>query len=366
MFWSGIRRTRAPSEEKPAHGKPERRSRRPGPARIPARVRHRPGVRHRAARPRRGRRPAHLAQERGARISRRVAPEGVSPLAHHDGAPLGERHSRPDRLRRDLVLLRPEVEGGRSEEPRRGRSQAPRDLREARNSARGARRARGRRGRRGLRQRLRRHHLQGQAGRAGHRLLLVLRSGARAPGARGAVPRHRGPVHRQLLRLAQLRGLQRRLVLLHPQGRALPDGAVHLLPDQRGKDRPVRTHPRRRGRGELRELPGGVHRPGARREPAPRRGGRAGRAGRRGDQVLDGAELVPGRRARRRRHLQLRHQARGLPGRPVEDLVDPGRDRLGHHLEVPELHPARRRLGGRVLLRGASATCASRRTPARR
>jgi Fe-S cluster assembly protein SufB len=34
----------------------------------------------------------------------------------------------------------------------------------------------------------------------------------------------------------------------------------------------------------------------------------------------------------------------------LEDLLDPGRDRLGHHLEVPELHPARRRLGRRVLL----------------
>ena len=32
-------------------------------------------------------------------------------------------------------------------------------------------------------------------------------------------------------------------------------------------------------------------------------------------QVLDGAELVPGRRERRRRHLQLRHQARRVPRR---------------------------------------------------
>ena len=96
-----------------------------------------------------------------------------------------------------------------------------------------------------------------------------------------------------------------------------------------------------------------MHRAGARREPAPRRGGRARRPGRRGDQVLDGAELVSRRRARGRRHLQLRHQARRLPGRSVEDLLDPGRDRLGHHLEVPELHPARRPFGGRVLLRRA-------------
>ena len=37
-------------------------------------------------------------------------------------------------------------------------------------------------------------------------------------------------------------------------------------------------------------------------------------------------------------------------GLQLEDLLDPGRDRLGDHLEVSELHPARRQLGGRVLL----------------
>ena len=37
-------------------------------------------------------------------------------------------------------------------------------------------------------------------------------------------------------------------------------------------------------------------------------------------------------------------------GDELEDLLDAGRDRLGHHLEVPELHPAGRQLGRRVLL----------------
>ena len=73
---------------------------------------------------------------------------------------------------------------------------------------------------------------------------------------------------------------------------------------------------------------------------------------RRRDQVLDRAELVSGRRERRRRHLQLRHQARPCPHRR-EDLLDPGRDRLGDHLEVPERDPAGRPLGRRVLLGGA-------------
>ena len=84
------------------------------------------------------------------------------------------------------------------------------------------------------------------------------------------------------------------------------------------------------------------------------------------DQVLDGAELVSRRRGGQGRHLQLRHQARQVRGRELEDLVDAGRDRLGDHLEVPELHPAGRRLGRRVLLGRARRTTTSRPTPARR
>ena len=67
------------------------------------------------------------------------------------------------------------------------------------------------------------------------------------------------------------------------------------------------------------------------------------------DQVFDRAELVPRRRRGQGRHLQLRHQARRLPRAPLEDLLDAGGDRLRHHLEIPELHPARRRLARRVL-----------------
>ena len=66
--------------------------------------------------------------------------------------------------------------------------------------------------------------------------------------------------------------------------------------------------------------------------------------------VFDRAELVSRRRAGQGRHLQLRHQAWRLPRRPLEDFVDAGRDRLGDHLEISELHPARRRQPGRVLL----------------
>ena len=63
----------------------------------------------------------------------------------------------------------------------------------------------GRRGGRcGVRQRLGRDDLQGEAGGAGHHLLLVLRGGARASRAGAEVSRLGRAVHRQLLRGAQL------------------------------------------------------------------------------------------------------------------------------------------------------------------
>ena len=44
---------------------------------------------------------------------------------------------------------------------------------------------------------------------------------------------------------------------------------------------------------------------------------------------------------RQRRYLQLCDQARQVPREELQDLVDTGGDRIGHHLEVSELHPAR-------------------------
>ena len=147
----------------------------------------------------------------------------------------------------------------------------------------------------------------------GHHLLLVQRGGAGASRAGAEVSRLGGAVHRQLLRDAELGGLQRRQLRLHPEGRALPDGAVHVLPDQRREHRPVRADAdHRRGR-RLRELSRRLHGADARREPAARRRRRARRARQRDDQVLDRAELVSGRQGRPRRDLQLRHQARRVP-----------------------------------------------------
>jgi Fe-S cluster assembly protein SufB len=60
---------------------------------------------------------------------------------------------------------------------------------------------------------------------------------------------------------AQQRGLHRRQLRLHPQGRALPDGAEHLLPHQREEHRPVRAHAHHRRRGQPRLLPEGCTAP---------------------------------------------------------------------------------------------------------
>jgi hypothetical protein len=67
------------------------------------------------------------------------------------------------------------------------------------------------------------------------------------------------PLHRQLLRRAQLGRLHRRLVLLRPQGRALSDGAFDLFPDQRQEHGPVRADAAHRRRGGDGELPRRVH-----------------------------------------------------------------------------------------------------------
>ncbi|MCK7578781.1 MAG: hypothetical protein MZV65_25650 [Chromatiales bacterium] len=78
-------------------------------------------------------------------------------------ARLGARALSADRLPGDLLLLGAEANEGRPEEPRRGRPEAARDLREARRAAARARAARRRGGGRGVRQRLGRDHVQGQA-----------------------------------------------------------------------------------------------------------------------------------------------------------------------------------------------------------
>ena len=178
----------------------------------------------------------------------RVAPQGLRGVAGDGGARLGQARHRPDRLPGDQLLGGAEAEAGPRQHGRR-RPRDPRHVRQARHPAARAEDAEQRRRRRDRRLGVGDHHVQGDARRGRRDLLLVLRGGPRPPRAGARAPRLGRAGTRQLLRRAQLGGLLRRIVLLHPQGRALPDGAVDLLPHQLAEHRPVRAHAdRRRGR----------------------------------------------------------------------------------------------------------------------
>ena len=104
----------------------------------------------------------------------------------------------------------------------------------------------------------------------------------------------------------------------------------------------VRAHAADCRRGRLRELPRGLHRTSCvtRTSSTPLSSSSSRWKARRSSTP----RCRTGTRATRtasRRDLQLRHQARRVPRRRFEDLLDPGRDRLRHHLEVSELPAAR-------------------------
>ena len=223
-------------------------------------------------------------------MAARLAAQGLCPVAEDGRAGLGQAQRAADRLSGRLLLCRAQEEGG-AEQPGRGRSGNPGHLSEAGHSDRRAGNARrgegqpqGRGGRR-VRFGVGRNHLPQGAGGSGRHLPVDQRSGARIPRPGEGVAGQGRADARQLFRDIELRGLFRRHLRLHSQGRALPDGAVDLFPHQCGKYRPVRAHPDRRGRRRLCFLPGRLHRADARRESAPCRGGGTGRARRRRDQI---------------------------------------------------------------------------------
>ena len=139
-----------------------------------------------------------------------------------------------------------------------------------------------------------------------------------------------------------------------PKGVRCPMELSHLLPHQRQGHRPVRADAdRRRGR-RLRQLPRRLHRADARRESAARRRGRAGRPSATSSQIKYSTvqNWYPGDKEGKGGIYNFVTKRGACRGRDSQDLLDAGRDRLGHHLEVPELHPAGRQLGRRVLLGG--------------
>ena len=73
--------------------------------------------------------------------------------------------------------------------------------------------------------------------------------------------------------------------------------------------------------------------------------------------AMDGAEIkystlqnwYPGDKEGNGGGVQLRYEARRLPGQGLKDKLDAGRDRLRDHLEVPQRDTTGRQLGRRVL-----------------
>ncbi len=199
----------------------------------------------RAARPQRRHGALHLGEEGRAGLAARLALGRVPRLARDDRADWAKVNVAPIDYQASTYYSAPKQQAG------------PKSLDEVdpellamyeklgiplEGTARGARRGGGRCR---LRQRFGGDHLQGPARRIGHHLLLVRRSGARTPRAGAPLSRQRRAAERQFLRGIELGGVQRRLVRLHPAGRALPDGTLDLFPHQRRQDRPVRAHPPR-------------------------------------------------------------------------------------------------------------------------
>ena len=199
----------------------------------------------------------------------RLAAEGLPAVAGHGKPGLGQAEHPDDRLSGCLLLCRAEEEGdhrlaGRA---RSGNSGYVQEARHPDRGAEGARQCRGRpeSGRRcGVRQRQRGHHLSRGTEPRRRDLPVDQRGDPRASRAGEEMAGQGGAAARQLFRHAQLRGLFRRHLRVHPQGREMPDGAEHLFPHQCRKYRPVRTHAdHRRGR-QLCQLSGRLHRADAR------------------------------------------------------------------------------------------------------
>ena len=152
-----------------------------------------------------------------------------------------------------------------------------------------------------------------------------------------------------------------------PQGRALPDGAVDLFPHQceRNTGQFERTLIIADEGSYVSYLEGCT---------APQRDENQLHAAVVELVALDDAEIkystvqnwYPGDRKGRAASTISSPSAATAAATQFEDLLDPGRDRLGDHLEISELHPARRRFASANSIRSPSRTISSRSIPAPR
>ncbi len=164
--------------------------------------------------------------------------ESISQMADDEDARMGASRHTAHRLSGDQLLRSSGEERG-AEKPRRSGSAAYRHIQQTRHTASGAETAcrNGCRRSDGLRER--QDHPPPAACRQRRDILLHLGSRQGVSGSGAALSRIGRSGIRQLLRRPQLGGILRRIVCLHPQGRALPDGALDLLPHQRQRHRSV-------------------------------------------------------------------------------------------------------------------------------
>ena len=214
---------------------------------------------------------AHLRKEGRAAVAAGLPPGRIPQMAEDDPSGMGPPETSQDRFPGHHILGGAEARRGQADRDRPGPDG---DLRQARHPPPregGARRGETqeqRGGGRRVRFGERGHHLPQDPRGERHHLLLLLRGRARIPRAGPQISCYRGALGRQLLRLPELRSVLRRLLLLHTQGRQVPDGPFELLPHQRPRHRTVRAHADRGRRGVGAQLHGGLHRPDARRAPA--------------------------------------------------------------------------------------------------
>ena len=286
-------------------------------------------------------------------MAARVAPQGLPPLAHDEGADLGERPLPADRLPgRSSTTRRPKAEE-RAEEPRRGRSRScSRPTRSSASRCASAERSPG---------------VAVDAVFDSVSVATTFKEQAARSSASSSAPSPR-----RCRSIPEL--VQKYLGSVVPytdnffatlNSAVFTDGSFCYVPKgvrcpmelstyfriNAAEHRPVRAHADHRRRRRVRQLPRRLHGADARREPAARRGRRAGRARRRARSSTRPCRTgTRATRTARAASTTSSPSAASAAGRQLEDLLDAGRDRLGDHLEVPELHPAGRRLGRRVLL----------------
>ena len=218
--------------------------------RIQVRLRHRHRVGHDPEGLDRRHRPSHLGEEERAGVDARVSAEGVPPLAEDEAS---RSTGRTSRTRRSIFRTS-------STTPRRSRRRRrrawTRSIRNccarSRSSASRSPSRRSSRTSRSMRSSTRSRSRRPTRRSSRSTASSSARSPRRSQDYPELIKKYLGsvvPVERQLLRGAQLRGLLRRLVRLHSEGRPLPDGAFDLLPHQHAGVGTVRAHADRRRRG---------------------------------------------------------------------------------------------------------------------